>query len=72
MAPHVDAPVASDDPHTVLGVQPNASEEDVRAAYEEARSRYDPKLVAHLGYDVQQHYKAKARALDHAYRSLSG
>ncbi len=43
-----------------------------RAAYEEARSKYDHENVAHLGVDIQEHYQAKAQAVDRAYQMLAG
>jgi hypothetical protein len=46
--------------------------EDLRAAYEQARSRYDQDTVSHLGIDVQQHFRDKARAVDRAYQMLAG
>jgi DnaJ-domain-containing protein 1 len=60
------------DPYAVLGVMPDASRDAIRAAYEGEKSKYDPSLVAHLGYEVQKHFKAKAQALDRAYQTLSG
>jgi DnaJ-domain-containing protein 1 len=60
------------DPHAVLGVATDATFEDIRTAYEAAKSKYDAQQVAHLGYEVQKHYKAKARALERAYQLLAG
>jgi hypothetical protein len=59
-------------PYVVLGLAQNASDEQVRAAFEEARSKYDPELVAHLGADVQEHYASKSRAAARAYGMLTG
>ena len=58
------------DPYSVLGLTPDASDDDVRAAFDAARSKYDPQQVAHLGFDVRNHYKAKSRAVERAYRML--
>jgi hypothetical protein len=60
------------DPYAVLGVPRDTSLERIRAAYEEARSKYDEDSVAHLGVDVQEHFKAKAQAVDRAYQMLAG
>jgi hypothetical protein len=60
------------DPYAVLGLSSSATDEQVRAAFEAARSRYDPEQVAHLGDDVQTHYAAKSRAAERAYRMLAG
>ncbi len=60
------------DPYAILGVASGATDEQVRAAFEAARSKYDPEQVAHLGDDVQQHYAEKSRAAERAYRMLAG
>ena len=59
------------DPYAALGLPPGAGEEDVRAAYEEAKVKYDPELVADLGYDAKEHFKKKFRAVERAYRMLA-
>jgi len=59
------------DPYAVLGVPRDASTEDIGAAYQEARLKYDPDHVTHLSIDVQEHYRAKAEAVDRAYLKLS-
>jgi hypothetical protein len=58
------------DPYTVLGVPRGASRQQIETAYCSAASKYDETLVAHLGDAVQQHYRAKAEAIEHAYRAL--
>jgi hypothetical protein len=60
------------DPYSVLGVARDTPPEDLRAAYEQARSRYDQDTVSHLGIDVQEHFRDKARAVDRAYHMLAG
>lgn len=59
------------DPYAVLGVSRDTSPDDLRAAYEQARSKYDHGSVAHLGVDVQEHFREKARAVDRAFQMLS-
>jgi hypothetical protein len=63
---------AAFDPYRVLGLAPDATEGQVRAAYEAARQKYDPEQVAHLGDDAQLHFAEKARAAERAYRMLAG
>jgi hypothetical protein len=60
------------DPYAVLGIGRDTTREDLRAAYERARSKYDEDAVAHLGVDVQEHYREKALAVDRAYQMLAG
>jgi hypothetical protein len=60
------------DPYAVLGLPRDTTRDKIRAAYEEARSKYDHENVAHLGVDIQEHYQAKAQAVDRAYQMLAG
>lgn len=60
------------DPYAVLGIEPGTGADGLRAAYERARSKYDGESVAHLGIDVQKHFKSKAEAIDRAYHMLAG
>lgn len=65
-----DATHLAFDPYLALGLAPDASGDEVRAAYELARLKYDPDQVAHLGDDAQAHYAAKSRAAERAYQML--
>ena len=65
-----DAP-AEDDPYTILGVPRDASREQIDNAYGAAASKYDVTQVAHLGDAIQAHYRAKAEAIEQAYRTLT-
>jgi len=60
------------DAYTVLGVSREASRQEIDRAYCLAASKYDETQVAHLGDAIQAHYRAKAEAIEHAYRSLTG
>lgn len=59
------------EPYSVLGVARDAAQEAIRAAYEEAKLKYDPDQVAHLGAELREHYKAKAQAVEQAYQQLT-
>jgi hypothetical protein len=59
-------------PRAILGVAADAGADEIRAAYEAARAKYDAELVAHLSEEVQAHYRAKAEAAERAYRTLTG
>ena len=52
------------DPCSILGVSRDATQEAIRAAYQEAKLKYDPEQVAHLGAELQEHFKAKAQAVE--------
>jgi len=60
------------DPYAILGVSRGASQQEIRVAYDEARLKYDMDHVAHLGPELQEHFKAKAQAVDRAYQMLAG
>ena len=56
--------------------RPDAGGDEVRAAYEEARLKYDPDQVAHLGDDAQAHLRRevsrrRARVQDAHRRSMN-
>ena len=67
------APAAEDesDPHVVLGVPRDADAAAIEAAYQAARAKYDPDLVAGLSSELQEHFKTKAEAVEQAYRTLT-
>jgi hypothetical protein len=67
----VPAQEQAPDSYAVLGLASDASPEEIGAAYQEARSRYAPELVSHLGDDAQAHFKAKAEAIERAYQELT-
>jgi DnaJ-domain-containing protein 1 len=69
--PEAQQPIDDEfNPFTVLGVAPGTSPEALRAAYEQALSKYDVSTVAHLGDEVRSHFKAKADAVERAYQML--
>jgi hypothetical protein len=57
-------------PWAVLGVSKGAGPDEIYAAYQEAKAKYDPDFVSHLGSDAQEHFKNKAQAIDVAYQQL--
>jgi DnaJ-domain-containing protein 1 len=60
------------DPYVVLGVPSEAGPDAIRAAYQQAMTRYDPQLVEFLGDEAQAHFKTKAQSIERAYQILSG
>lgn len=58
------------DPYAVLGVAPDAAPEAIRAAHERLKAKYDENEYAHLGAELQDHFKAKAQAVERAYAML--
>jgi hypothetical protein len=59
------------DPYTILGVSRDAGKEVIEAARQAVLLKYAPEHVAHLGPELQEHYKRKAEAVERAYRILS-
>lgn len=62
---------AAFDPYAVLGVPPEASLDAIRAAYQNAKTKYDPDLVSFLGDEAQAHFKSRVESVERAYQMLS-
>ena len=58
------------DPYTLLEVSPQASPEEIKAAYKRAVARYHPDKVAHLGREFQDLAHRKLLAIQQAYEIL--
>jgi DnaJ-domain-containing protein 1 len=59
------------DPYVVLGVGRNATKEEIVAAYQAAKSKYDPDQLSYLSAELQEIFKGKAQAVDRAYQMLT-
>lgn len=59
-----------DDPYEVLGVSPEASLEEIRAAYRRLVAQYHPDKVQHLGPEFQKLAHEKFVAVQQAYQRL--
>ncbi len=58
------------DPYETLGLKPDASSEDIRAAYRQAVQFYHPDKVAHLGPELQALAKKKFVEIQKAYERI--
>lgn len=59
-------------PNDVLAVAADATADQIRAAYDAALAKYAADQVAHLGIELQDHYRRKREAAEHAFQVLSG
>lgn len=69
--PHAKSETSAFDPYAVLGVSPNASPEEIRAAYRREMVNDHPDKVAHLGKELQEFAKTKAQEINRAYEELA-
>jgi uncharacterized membrane protein YkvA (DUF1232 family) len=63
-------PGTPENPWRVLGVEPDASPEQIRAAYTQLMLKYHPDRVAHLGEEFQRLAHRKTLAITDAYNTL--
>jgi DnaJ-domain-containing protein 1 len=62
--------VPQEDPYNMLGVQPDASKEEIKAAYKRLAAQYHPDKVQHLGKEFQELAHTKFVAIQKAYDAL--
>ena len=55
------------DPYRVLGVSPQATDDEVKKAYREAAKKHHPDKVGHLGEDVRKAAEEKFARVNEAY-----
>ena len=55
----------------MLGVGRNATKEEIVAAYQAAKSKYDPDQLSYLSAELQEIFKGKAQAVDRAFQMLT-
>ena len=58
------------DPYEVLGIDRNASRDEIKRAYRELAKKYHPDRVAHLGKEHQDGAEEKFRQVQQAYEQL--
>ena len=56
-----------DDAYTILGIDPSASDDEVKKAYREMAKKNHPDKVAYLGDDVRKAAEKKFQEIDDAY-----
>jgi DnaJ like chaperone protein len=60
------------DPHRILGIEPNASVEQIKQAYRELASRYHPDKLEHLGEEFKTLAEKRFKEIQQAYQELKG
>ncbi len=56
--------------YTTLGIEPAATDADIKKAYRQMAKKYHPDTVANLGEDVKKKATEKFRAVNEAYEEL--
>jgi DnaJ like chaperone protein len=59
------------DPHAILGVDRNASQEDIKKAYRRLVARYHPDKVSHLGDEFKELAERRFKEIQRAYQELN-
>lgn len=61
---------ASENAYKILGVDPNASDEEVKKAYREMAKKNHPDLVSNLGEEVRKAAETKFQQINQAYETI--
>jgi hypothetical protein len=59
------------DPYTVLGLSPSASQEEIHTAYRKLANQYHPDKVTHLGKEFQELAEQRFKEIQQAYQRLA-
>ena len=62
--------MAKRDYYEVLGVDKNASADEIKKAYRKLAVKYHPDKVATLGEDIQKAAEEKFKAISQAYEAI--
>jgi hypothetical protein len=66
-----EAPPSRGSPHEVLGLDRNATSEEIRAAYRRLANQYHPDKVSHLGEEFRVLAEQKFKEIQLAYQELT-
>jgi DnaJ like chaperone protein len=61
---------SSSDPYRVLGIERNASEDEIKRAYRQLANKYHPDKVYHLGEEFKKLAEQRFKEIEEAYRIL--
>jgi hypothetical protein len=65
-----DSQEARPDAHTILGVRPGASTDEIKQAYRRLANQYHPDKVAHLGEEFRMLAEKRFKEIQEAYQKL--
>jgi DnaJ-domain-containing protein 1 len=60
----------SNDPYSILGVGPNATQEEIQQAYRKLANQYHPDKVSHLGKEFAELSEKRFKEIQNAYQTL--
>ena len=60
----------TDSAYQILGIDPSASDEEVKKAYRDMAKKNHPDLVSNLGEDVRKDAEKKFQRINEAYESI--
>lgn len=58
------------DPYEILGVSPNADQEEIKQAYRKLANQYHPDKLTHLGEDFRSLAEERFKTIQEAYQTL--
>ena len=62
--------MAKKDYYEVLGVEKNATEQEIKKAYRKLAMKYHPDKVSHLGEDFRKTAEEKFKAVNEAWEKI--
>jgi DnaJ like chaperone protein len=68
--PEAENSTGKKDPYTILGVEKNASADEIKKAYRKLVNTYHPDKVSHMGEEFQKLAEKKFKEIQEAYQEV--